>query len=496
MNDFFLSLLLLGSLSSGGPMPFWATANRYGLMPEASGTTALLQAYSITDPEKAWQMGWGVRSAVTRDSYHPAGVSGAPATRLLVDQLYVDVRWKNLKLYAGAQQLGNSAFLGSGESLSVTGGSVLWSGNVRGVPGVSLHLSPAAIPFTQGRLRVFGSWGEFRMTDRRYTVDPLLHRMMAGLEWRMSPRWTVWAGLDHYALWGGVNPENGRMPLTLDNYFRMALGMHAASGSKSDMLNVIGDQRGAEFLRVKWAFSSGWSLTAQHDIPYDDSSGMRFQNFPDGVNTLFLSRNVDRREWVTAILYEYHNTMWQSGTRHDRPTTDEEKQHLDPADEYHYEKHIIGGGDNYFNNGAYRTAWTNYGRTIGNPLFFPKGTHAGTWDPAGVTLGVENNRIRAHHFALSGYLFQKAPYRLMLTYSRNYGLYPEPYAGESQWGKDPGTVKETPLRQVSMGLDVSVPLGNLFRRCPMSLVFGAYADKGSVLPDTSGMILGLKCEFR
>ena len=160
MNDFFLSLLLLGSLSSGGPMPFWATANRYGLMPEASGTTALLQAYSITDPEKAWQMGWGVRSAVTRDSYHPAGVSGAPATRLLVDQLYVDVRWKNLKLYAGAQQLGNSAFLGSGESLSVTGGSVLWSGNVRGVPGVSLHLSPAAIPFTQGRLRVFGSWGE------------------------------------------------------------------------------------------------------------------------------------------------------------------------------------------------------------------------------------------------------------------------------------------------------------------------------------------------
>ena len=170
--------------------------------------------------------------------------------------------------------------------------------------------------------------------------------------------------------------------------------------------------------------------------------------------------------------------------------------YLDPADEYHYERHIIGGGDNYFNNGAYRTAWTNYGRTIGNPLFFPKGTHAGTWDPAGVTLGVENNRIRAHHFALSGYLFQKAPYRLMLTYSRNYGLYRVPYTGESQWEKDPGTVKETPLRQVSMGLDVSVPLGNLFRRCPMSLVFGAYADKGSVLPDTSGMILGLKCEFR
>ena len=49
---------------------------------------------------------------------------------------------------------------------------------------------------------------------------------------------------------------------------------------------------------------------------------MGFQNFPDGVNTLWFGFD-DKDRWVTDILYEYQYTMWQSGTRHDRPTTEE-----------------------------------------------------------------------------------------------------------------------------------------------------------------------------
>ena len=33
MNDFALSLLLLGTLSTGSQLPFWAGTNQFGLMP-------------------------------------------------------------------------------------------------------------------------------------------------------------------------------------------------------------------------------------------------------------------------------------------------------------------------------------------------------------------------------------------------------------------------------------------------------------------------------
>ena len=59
-------------------------------------------------------------------------------------------------------------------------------------------------------------------------------------------------------------------------------------------------------------FGDGWTLTAQHDIPYDDGSGMGLQNFPDGVNTLSFSWK-DKDRWVSDIVYEYHYTMYQSG---------------------------------------------------------------------------------------------------------------------------------------------------------------------------------------
>ena len=44
MNEFALSLLLLGALSTGGRLPFWSTAGQWGLMPEGSGALALGQA--------------------------------------------------------------------------------------------------------------------------------------------------------------------------------------------------------------------------------------------------------------------------------------------------------------------------------------------------------------------------------------------------------------------------------------------------------------------
>ena len=110
-----------------------------------------------------------------------------------------------------------------------------------------------------------------------------------------------------------------------------------------------------------------------------------------------------------------------------------------------------------------------------------------------MVLGVENNRIRAHHLGVSGQLFRRMPYKLLLTYSQNYGTFSKPYAGESAWGKPWGTVKETPLRQFSAAFVGEVP--TLFGIEWMHLSYGVYADYGQVLPTQMGATLGLRCRW-
>lgn len=494
MNDFILSLLLTGALSSGGSLPFWATTNQWGLMPENDGALAVLAAHTQYDTSKDFQWRWGVSLAANYDSGTAAAEAAtgkAADFRLMADELYASVKWKMFSLDAGIKHV-DLDFYGAGTptlgSMSTTGGHIVWSGNARQMPGYLLNLDPVPLPWTNRHVWLYGSFGDYKTLDDRYVKGALLHRNKVMLRFDITERLSFHFGLDHYALWAGKY-EKAEMPVTLENYIRIVLGMHASgAGSQSDQINVIGDQGGGELLRFDWR-GDGWKATFQHDIPYNDGSGMGFQNFPDGVNTLWFGFD-DKDRWVSDILYEYQSTMWQSGTRHDRPTTEEERKHLDPADQYHYWRKIIGGGDNYFNNGEYKSGWTAYGRTVGDPLFFPRGTRAGTWTGRAMVLGIENNRLKAHHVSVAGKLFKKLPYKVMLTYSRNYGTYPSPYVGESQWGKDPGTVKETPLHQVSGALVGEIPLRHF------AITWGLYADRGQLLEDNFGAQLGLRYMFR
>ena len=493
MNDFFLSLLLTGALSTGGSLPFWMTTNQYGLMPENNGALTVLQAHTQYDTSKDFQWRWGVSLAANYDS----GTSAAAATtgkaadfKLMADELYASAKWKMFSVDLGMKHF-DLDFYGAGTptlgSMSTTGGHIVWSGNARSMPGYIINLDPVPLPWTNKHAWLYGSFGDFKTLDNRYVAGALVHRTKVFLKFNIIERLDFHFGFDHYALWAGKY-DKAEMPITLENYLRIVLGMHASSkGSQSDQINVIGDQGGGELLRFDWR-GDGWKATFQHDIPYADGSGMGFQNFPDGVNTLWFGFD-DKDRWVSDILYEYQYTMWQSGTRHDRPTTEEERQHLDPNDQYHYWRKIIGGGDDYFNNGEYKSGWTYYGRPMGDPLMVPKGTYKQTWTGRAMVLGVENNRLKAHHVSIAGKLFKKLPYKLMLTYSKNYGTYGAPYTGESQWGKDPGTVKETPLHQVSGALLGEIPLRHF------AITWGVYADRGQLLEDNFGAQVGLRYMF-
>ena len=236
----------------------------------------------------------------------------------------------------------------------------------------------------------------------------------------------------------------------------------------SDQINALGNHLGRELLRLDWERET-FSLVFQHDKPFEDASGLRFQNFPDGVNTLHFSFN-DKSKWISDIVLEYVYTKWQSGTRHDRPATEEELRKNPDKTRY-----IVGGCDSYFTNGEYKSGWTYNGRVIGLPLFPAKAKNAD-----GQTFGVSSNRITGWNFGLGGSIAHKLPYTLKITYSRQFGIYYQ----------TAGTIYESKPRQVSGAFEVQMP--KLRHRAAPVVLIGCYADKGSLLPDTAGVTLTLR----
>ena len=480
MHDFVVSLLLLGAISSqGGSMPFWATANQFGVMPDTPGGMLLVGAGNEFDESRDLQ--WRFRASVGLRT------DKVEYKDLLLDELGGSVRWKSLRLDAGMLHpeqgfLASDGMLGT---LSTTGGRSIITGNARSMPGYSLVLEDWNVPFTKGHLQLFGRYGDYWTTGVRHAQGALVHETTAGLRVRIGEHFSFSGALLNYAMWGGVSPIYGESKVNWDNYFRVITGRSGgADATSGDKENALGDHRGCEIIRLDYE-TDDWSLCFQHDRPYDDKSGMKFRNFPDAVNTLSLSFR-DKTQWVSDILYEFTYTLNQSGTEERRYATEAEIASGDPRLYTYPDGKVVlitGGADNYYNNYFYRSGWTNMGRTIGNPLFFPRGTVEGTWNRRDVCAGIWSNMLQAHHLGVSGSLWKILPYKLLLTYSLSSGAY---YDADFKYGA--GSLLDQPLAQFSSALLLEIPLyGGIIKVVP-----AVYYDRGEVLPESFGATLSVK----
>lgn len=481
MNDFFVSAMLLGALATGGNLPFWAVSNQNGLMPDNNGAFALVQAYKPFDESKTFQWEAGASFAANWQPVAPEDPSSSPL-HAMVDELYAGARWKVLRADVGIMRrerefLGSDPLLGS---LSVTEGHIVESNNARTMPGYKLTLEPWAVPFTNGHLLINGVWADYKTLDDRYMKDALVHRLQGYITYDTRKHFYVQFGLDHYALWGGKGPNGQTMDMSFANYLRICTGRSAGSdGTVSDQINCLGDHGGAERLRMGWR-EKDYDITFQWEKPYADKSGMKLHNVPDGVYSLQWSRK-DKDQWITDALVEFHYTMWQSGCVHEAETDAE--GNVIPW----HPGFKIFGGDNYFTNGEYASGWTHFGRGICGPLFFT--------DYRGGIKQIVNTRYKAVHLGLSGKFFRFAPYKLMLTFSDNYGTYSSPYISPSTWDSDwewwkKNTIDQG-LKQFSAGFSGYVPF-EVGRSSYLDIVYGVYADAGKLLNKNFGVTLGVR----
>lgn len=454
---------------TGEYLPFWQRTGFDGTMPYTSAGVLSVGADLKYNGAGGISFETGVNlvgQAFAASKWNERGVGG------LVDRLYVSGGWKMLHLDVGmkprVRELGE---------LSITGGNIVFTGNARNIPG--LNAWSDWIYFEKGHwFGIRGNFAHYQTIDNRYVQDLMIHNKSFAFKVALGRKVDLEMGLDHWVQWGGVDPVLGQRPDSFKDYLRVMLGLRGGDDATlSDQLNALGNHLGREYIRLVWR-PSAFTMTFQYDMPFEDGGQIiKTQSMPDGVYTLKFSFK-DRDALVTDVLYEYVHTTWQGGDIHDRPATEEEMTkdygkyvYWQDPDHHYYGRIVPGGRDDYFNNGEYRSGWTYFGRSIALPLMIPRAPRED-----GLTIGLINNRVRAHHFGIQG-VAGPVPYTFKATYSSNWGRYSD---------NEQGMFSARP-KQLSLALEVE--LGEQVTRLPLTFAVGAYGDFGKVYQNSAGLSL-------
>ena len=142
------------------------------------------------------------------------------------------------------------------------------------------------------------------------------------------------------------------------------------------------------------------------------------------------------------------------------------------------------GWDNYYNHYIYQSGWTYNNKVIGNPLF-TLGSNEGSYSDETYII---NNRIKAHHIGIMGNLSKNINYKILITNSRNYGVFPDE-AKSKQKNKryrfNNGLIQNSGLFQLEFN--------NLFNDYNFQISYGI--DQGQLLVPTKALLFSINYNY-
>lgn len=414
-------------------LPFWFHANQRGRVdPSSTNRYAHLRvAYRSSRPAT---VGYGFGTSTTART--------SARSTLFFEELYAQVHVGAFQMHAGRK---HEVFGTVDRTLS--SGILVLSDNAVPVPKVALSTRRYLdVPYTEGFVQVRGYLAHGWMHDPRYVRHPYLHQKYVYVRFGRPERTTLHWGLIHNAMWGGSSSRasTGQLPQSLRDFVLVFRGGSGKEGAPyTEQINLLGNHVGMHDIALTVNLR-GVQVLIYRQVLFEDESGMKMHNWPDGLLGLSIADEGSGR-LVSRATYEFVHTKNQSGSLH-------------PP-----------GRDNYFNNAVYRSGWTHYGRVLGTPLITPRKPDE---DEAPADA---NNRLVGHHLGLAGRPSPAVAYRLLVTYTRNYGTYKTPFA---------------PARtQLSMLLESHVTLSEAPR---VELILGGGLDRGRLYGDRAGFRLGLR----
>lgn len=404
---------LRGGAGTAGSLPFWLHSNQQGQIdPRSANSTLSL----FTSGEHSF--GSGISVAAKADVL----VRGAERSALYVQEGFVKLSYADVMLWAGRKQ---ERFGLVQHRLST--GSMDISQNARPVPQIVFATRGfIPVPFSRGVLHADASLGHGWMTDSsyRFVEDTVrLHRKHLYLRFfsEEAPL-AIYAGLKHFAQWGGSSPIHGESPVNfssfMDVFFSRASDSNEILGG-GELLNSAQNHIGSYDVALS-SSTSRYRFSLSRQFILEDTPNARFGTPFDGLWGASITR---RAPGATTQWRDDRNSRQRSSEPasrlHSRPSPAAFRpllktihyEYLDlkegmsrypnrPRDEYF----------NYYNHYAYRGGWTYHNQSIGNPLLFTNPDY----------FGVVNNELIAHHAAFRGYA-GPMEWRLLATYSRNYG---------------------------------------------------------------------------
>ncbi len=321
------------------------------------------------------------------------------------------------------------------DGLSATNQNFLWSGNARPLPGFLLE---ANNPFKISKTFAI-DWGiaHYELNDNRFVDGTHVHYKRLALIITFNENHKLTAKLQHYVQWGGSSPVYGELKDGFKDFINVFFAHNTEEiGIEGETINKLGNHLGSYFL--DYEFENAWgNFSIYHDHPFEDGSGTRLANFPDGVwGAYFKPKN---QKIISSILYEYIDTSDQSGIS------------------------VGSGFDGYFGNNIYRSGWTYEENIMGAPfILFDKNVEI-----TGDNTAYISNRSKTHHLGIMGQ-FNNLTWKIKSTYSKYLGTYRAPLYPEWKYWYNYGS-----LSYKTEKLGIFTTIGGVDFSNRTSTVFGA-----------------------
>lgn len=394
--------------SAGQNTPFWLVNNLQGLgSPEKNNGYVRAGLFKDIKEEKRFSWGAGIDLAAGWNLQSP----------FYIHQLYGEAKYRALDALVGSKEIWSS-FLDH----NLSSGDLLYSGNALPIPQVRIGIFDYADFWgCKGWFSVKGyiAYGMFTDSkwqkswaapDTRRTENVLYHSKGLWLRGGNTDKFPLQAeiGLEMATQFGGKSFYNGKwykMDSGLKSWLKAFIPVYETHDFENEeTTSVDGNMMGAYNISLAWKPKSDWSVRAYYEHFFEDESQMTFEyGWKDGLYGIEVE--LPQNRFVSKFLYEYLYTKDQTGSIfwNKRPEVPEQ----------------ISGRDDYYNNYLYN-CWQHWGLGIGNPLIIAPLYNQDHF------LHFVDNRIIAHHFGLEGKPFKELSYRLLLSFSRNWGSYDYP----------------------------------------------------------------------
>lgn len=452
------------NVGNGEHSPLWLNANKQGLSSINKNNAYVAAGIFKPMDSKKFAYSYGLELAGAHNF----------TSDIIVQQAYLDLKYRNIQLSIGSKERD-----GEFVNQKLSSGGLSFSGNARPIPQIRVELPEyITVPYTNSWLAVRGyiaygwftdgSWQKkFAGEKGNYTSGVLYHSKAAYFKIK-NPKDSSWqfeCGMEMYGQFGGTRHNSDgtkyKMQEGVGDYLKAFIPMHGGDKSPGgDQANIEGNMLGSYHLSFNYKIKD-WEIHPYYEHYFEDQS-MMWGKYPWKDGLIGLEVTFPKNKFVSKVVMEYLGSMDQSGPLYVKDKDGNE--HL-----------RIAGGDDYYNNWLY-LSWAHYGMAIGNPLFMSP-----IYNKDG-SMMFQSTRMTARHIGISGDPTSEWSYRVLMSYTRNWGRYNHLFTTTS--GAYPSVKTDT-----STLFELTFSPHKL---SGWSFVASAATDRGDMLGNNTGVMLTVR----